>query len=75
MSVIADLIQSMEKGCFDESLKKAYHRFSEDKSKVYARFHDLLSGYGLHFEEPQNLRVFSAPGRVEVGGNHTDHQH
>jgi len=22
-----------------------------------------------------NLRFFSAPGRVEIGGNHTDHQH
>jgi galactokinase len=28
-----------------------------------------------HFSETENLRVFSAPGRTELAGNHTDHNH
>lgn len=27
-----------------------------------------------HFGERENLRIYSAPGRVELCGNHTDHQ-
>lgn len=27
------------------------------------------------YGERENMRLFSAPGRTEVGGNHTDHQH
>ncbi len=27
------------------------------------------------FADSDNIRIFSAPGRTEVGGNHTDHQH
>ncbi len=27
------------------------------------------------FGERDNLRLFTAPGRSEIGGNHTDHQH
>ena len=29
----------------------------------------------LSADEPDKVRFFSAPGRVEIGGNHTDHQH
>jgi len=31
-----------------------------------------FSGDGLR-NAPENLRIFSAPGRTELGGNHTDH--
>jgi len=37
-------------------------------SALISRFHHL---YG----ERPSLRFFSAPGRAEIGGNHTDHQH
>lgn len=30
---------------------------------------------GLFGEGPQEPRLFSAPGRIEIGGNHTDHNH
>jgi len=30
---------------------------------------------GEHFPETEDLRVFSAPGRTELAGNHTDHNH
>ena len=33
-----------------------------------------MESYTVHFGEGE-VSVFSAPGRSEVGGNHTDHQH
>ena len=37
-------------------------------------FEILKEKYNKHFRE-EPLAVFSAPGRTELGGNHTDHQH
>ncbi|MGN0527101.1 MAG: galactokinase [Acutalibacteraceae bacterium] len=37
------------------------------------RYYDLATQYEADFGKGENLRFFSAPGRTEVGGNHTDH--
>ncbi len=37
------------------------------------RFNKLLDAYGARFSG--ECRLFSAPGRVEISGNHTDHNH
>ncbi len=34
----------------------------------------LIAGFCKHFGMPENARFFSAPGRTEICGNHTDHQ-
>ena len=34
----------------------------------------LINSFISLFGEKSNIRVYSAPGRVELGGNHTDHQ-
>ncbi|MBO7711316.1 MAG: galactokinase [Lachnospiraceae bacterium] len=41
-----------------------------------ARYGKLLEMYEQEFgSEDADIRLFSAPGRTEIGGNHTDHQH
>ena len=43
---------------------------------VYAkRFEGLLDGFFGYFGKDGDISLFSAPGRTEIGGNHTDHQH
>lgn len=37
------------------------------------RYMKLAESFGKAFTEDAELRFFSAPGRTEVGGNHTDH--
>ena len=38
------------------------------------RYENAISNYKKYFAaEGSNIRLFSAPGRTEVGGNHTDH--
>lgn len=35
---------------------------------------ELINSFCNLFGEKNDIRVYSAPGRVELGGNHTDHQ-
>lgn len=39
------------------------------------RIEKVKTGFAVSFGTKDNLMVFSAPGRTEIGGNHTDHQH
>ncbi len=35
----------------------------------------VLTGFRTEFGRTDEVELFSAPGRTELGGNHTDHQH
>jgi galactokinase len=39
------------------------------------RYVNALQSFVKRFGEDRDVAVFSAPGRTEIGGNHTDHQH
>lgn len=55
----------------DEKLADVYPINRE----LYKRRVDLVAdGYKRNFDDGE-VRVFTAPGRTEIGGNHTDHQH
>ena len=45
------------------------------QTRQAARYRGLLQGFEDTFGPAERLAVFSAPGRTEIGGNHTDHQH
>ena len=40
-----------------------------------ARYQKLREGFQEAFGELREASFFSAPGRTEIGGNHTDHNH
>ena len=40
-----------------------------------ARYEKVKAGFAEMFGPLQNGEWFSAPGRIEIGGNHTDHNH
>ena len=48
---------------------------SEERQQYIDRFEKVIDGFSENFGEAEDLRIFSAPGRTEIGGNHTDHQH
>ncbi len=58
-------------GKFDEMFKVLYGDIEAAKLRYAAAVDSFEKIYG----EYDNVRLFSAPGRTEVGGNHTDHQH
>jgi len=39
-----------------------------------ARYEALVRKFAALYPEQAQARIFSAPGRAEIGGNHTDHQ-
>jgi len=43
-------------------------------AKQTNRYHALIQEFQNHFQHSK-LHLFSAPGRAELGGNHTDHNH
>lgn len=57
-----------------ESLLAAYPRFEAQPDFYLERMADAEKGFADTFGKEAE-RFFSAPGRTEIGGNHTDHQH
>ena len=55
---------------------KMIYNTDDSGAKFYTdRILNLIENYDSVFHDsPQQLRIFSAPGRTEIGGNHTDHQ-
>jgi len=47
----------------------------QDIESAKARYIKALDEFVKLFGDRSHIRIFSAPGRTEVGGNHTDHQH
>lgn len=73
--IIKDFIGSVEKGGFDGCFRKLYGG-SEDTLKAQrVRYIEAAEEFARLYPEHDEISVYSAPGRTEVGGNHTDHQH
>lgn len=58
-----------ENGC-EEILRRLY---GEKAKAQKARYLSALDSFEALFGAEKEIAVFSAPGRTEIGGNHTDH--
>lgn len=67
------LLQEIQAGKYDEMLTKLYG--SEALAGQKERYSKAVEKFASLYPERENIEVFSAPGRTEVCGNHTDHQH
>ncbi len=68
------LKEQLKKGCFRDLLKDIY----VDESRLdyqTARYAKAVEKFESLYGKNSEVEIFSAPGRSEVGGNHTDHQH
>lgn len=70
----SELISAIKNGEFDERLRRIYVTDSGIKAQ-YERYIELAETFTELFGGNRDLRMFTAPGRTEVGGNHTDHNH
>ena len=71
MTIHTRLEACLEQLSFEETLIRLYGR--EGKDRAHTRCLEAAAGFRQAFGySPQAL--FSAPGRTELGGNHTDHQ-
>lgn len=73
MAATADLKREIAAGRYDAAFKKLY---AEDERVVAAqrvRYRNAIDAFERKFGEGREVHIYSAPGRTEIGGNHTDH--
>lgn len=70
--MISFLDDRLIRGCCDSELLNLYGSAKLDPARD--RCVNAVKEFQKHFIN-QPLTIFSAPGRTEIGGNHTDHQH
>ena len=73
MPTAAQWKKALQSGACDEALRRLY--VSDDPLPQRERCLRLLEQFTRLYGEREEVRIFSAPGRTELGGNHTDHQH
>ncbi|MBQ7132313.1 MAG: galactokinase [Oscillospiraceae bacterium] len=65
----------LKQALYNEKYIKMFAKLYGDKAKnAPERYKALIDGFVENFGDSDSLRLFSAPGRTEIGGNHTDHQ-
>ena len=73
--LLQELIGGITSGRFDSQMKEFYGCSNMTVMRNKSRYIDAAEHFSWLYPECSEVRVFSAPGRTEVGGNHTDHQH
>lgn len=69
---IKEWLDILDRGTIDEKL---IHTFGQKAKDIKQRLKSALYNFVGEFGEEASLEIVSAPGRTEIGGNHTDHQH
>lgn len=72
MNIMA-LKEKIKEGGFDEKFAELYG--AEAVGAQRERYIKACSEFETYFPEHHNVWLYSAPGRTEICGNHTDHQH
>ena len=75
MATSAQLREQIAAGRWDGPLAALYGTAPQELARQRARYCAALEQFELYFGPGRQVQVYSAPGRAELGGNHTDHQH
>ena len=65
--------KALQSSACGETLCRLY--MTDDPLPQRERYLRLLEEFTGRYGEREDVHFFSAPGRTELGGNHTDHQH
>ena len=75
MATSTQLRQEISAGRWDGALRALYGAHPEELARQRGRWCAALEQFECYFGPGRQVRLYSAPGRAELGGNHTDHQH
>lgn len=67
------MVNKLCSGNFDFILKTLYGELAVERQRN--RYISAIEKFSEIFPERDDIKIYSAPGRTEIGGNHTDHQH
>ncbi len=72
---IRDVLQKIENNAYTKTFQKLYGTSEEVLQHQKQRYLDAVQKFTQLYPKHKAIRIYSAPGRTEIGGNHTDHQH
>ncbi len=75
MATSAQRRQEIKAGLWDEVLRGLYGPSEERLARQRARWCAALAEFERYFGSGRQVHLYTTPGRAELGGNHTDHQH
>lgn len=75
MPTTAELKQQIEGGLFDGTFANLYGPGEERALAQRSRYAKALQEFERIYGGGRQTAIYSAPGRTEIGGNHTDHNH
>jgi len=70
---VPGILETISSGAADGALAALYGSDPAGLSGRRRRYANLVERFGRLFPGGREVELFSAPGRTEVGGNHTDH--
>ena len=70
-----EMIERLEAPETKKRMAELYGQNEETVRWQKERYASLLRSYGKIFGDRGEISLISAPGRTEIGGNHTDHNH
>ena len=74
MATSKQLRQQIQAGEWDGTLRELYGAQEAALVRQRRRYCEALSEFERYFGPGRQVHLYSAPGRTELGGNHTDHQ-
>ena len=75
MATSRQLRDEIAAGRRDAALAALYGGSKSVLARQRSRYCAALDQFELYYGPGRQVQVYSAPGRTELGGNHTDHQH
>lgn len=75
MATSTQLRNQILSGQWDDKLRSLYGSEPDALARQRTRYSAALKQFELYYGVGREVRIYSAPGRTELGGNHTDHQH
>lgn len=73
MPTAKQLLAQIEAGQFDATFARLYSKDAQVIAAQRERYSQAICEFERCFGEGREVRLYSAPGRTELGGNHTDH--
>ena len=73
MDTVRQMLRKINNGDLDSAFARLYG--PKEVPQQRARYAEALAGFGDWFGYEREVLLFSAPGRTEICGNHTDHNH
>ena len=68
-----ELVRKIESGALDAVFEKLYG--AKDAEMQKARYVRTIHNFEADYGTDRDVSLFSVPGRSEISGNHTDHNH